>query len=111
MTSRSGPVRGRSDYHLDMLIRCALRERVSGRAPSPIVWRRVHTAARRTRGFRQAWNRLTYQFEAVGVCLSGADTVWASHGDWGGSWASAPLVRYDQYWSRLSRHQVLRLMA
>jgi len=111
MTSRSGPARGHSDYQIDMLIRCALRERVARTAPSAAVWQRVCTTARRTAGLWGAWNRITYQFEAVGVCLFDADTARASRGEWDSNWASTPLVRYDQHWSRLNRHQVLRLVA
>lgn len=111
MTSRSGSVRGPSDYQLDMLVRCALRERVAGTAPSPAVWRRIHTKARRAGGFWQVWSRLTYQFEAVGICLSGADTVVASRETWTSHWGSSAWVRYDRHWLPFNRHQVLRLVA
>jgi hypothetical protein len=111
MTSRSGPVGRRLDRQLDLLIRCSLRERVAGTSPSPDAWRRIHASARRTGGLWQAVNRLTYHFEAVGIFLSGADSAVASRESWGSHWGSPAVVRYDQHWSPLNRHQVLRLVA
>ena len=111
MTSRSVPVRGPSDNQFNVLMRCALRERVARTVPSPMVWEQIHSRARRTGGLWQTWNRLTHQFQAVGIYLASADSALASRGEWSNSWASTPLVRYDQHWSRLHRHQVLRLVA
>ena len=111
MTSRSDRWLRDSDDQLDVLIRCAVRERAAGAVPSRGAWERIRYTIKRSGGFWQAWSRLGTQVEAIGMYLAGEDSglpgrddrVWRPGG-------GAPRA-YDLHWTRLNRHQVMRLVA
>lgn len=111
MTSRRALPSDREGDALNALIRCALRERLVEKAPSPAVWGSIGSSARRLGKLWQVWRQVTYRFETLGILLSNADTAFAMRDGWDPSWGYDRSIRYDPHWSRVSRLLVLRLVA
>ena len=111
MTSRSDRWLRESDDQLDVLIRCAVRERVAEAAPSRRNWERVVAATRYSLALRQAWSRLGIQLEAIGMYLAGEDSGLPARDARARPPGGGAPRAYDLHWTRLDRHQAMRLVA
>jgi hypothetical protein len=100
-----------SDDQLDVLIRCAVRERAAGAAPPRGAWERILCTIARSSGLWQVWSRLGTRVEAIGMYLAGEDSGLPGLGDPVWYLGDGAPRAHDLHWTRLNRHQVIRLVA
>jgi hypothetical protein len=110
MTSRSSRWHEHTEDEVGVLLRCALRERVAGAAPSSTVWKGIQEAARGTGNVRQAWIWLRLQLAAVRVVFSGVNGAFPVRELRPTAWGNQPLAKYDLNRMWLDQHQVLHLV-
>ena len=110
MTSLDAPAPARSRDHVDVLIRCALRDRVAKAAPSSAVWGRVVTSAERSRDLRFVLSRIGLRLESVGIFVCGMDVALPESTAWVHRHGRTAFLGHDLRWTWLNRHQVLRLV-
>jgi hypothetical protein len=111
MTSRESPWHARSGDHVDVLIRCALRDRVTKANPSPSVWARIAAGSVRSRGFPRVLVRIGLRLESAGVCIPIVDFAMPTAPPRTERWGDAAPFGHELHWARLNRHHVSRLVA
>ena len=110
MTSRKQRLLRQADDQLDVLIRCALRERVARAAPSQGTWERIRLTVGRSGGFWHAWGWLGVQMGAIGWYVIGDN--WRAPGRDAHAWHMRGGLPQGcgLHWMRLNGHQVMRLV-
>jgi hypothetical protein len=95
---------------VDVLIRCALRDRLANAAPSPAIWGRIVTGAERSRDLRFMLSRIGLRLESVGIFVFGMDVALPESAARAHRHSRTAILGHDLRWTWLNRHQVLRLV-
>ena len=109
MTTPSGSSHLGADEQLDVLIRCALRERVASAAPSSDAWERIQEGAMRLSILRRAWAwvRLGLAEKTGDDRPPREDGHLPLCGGVANCWIDSRSMRYDLHWAWWNQHQLL----